>query len=107
MAMMTQAAVERRFLDPAAIQLKYQLARMHHSCPLRFSAVAGGGMASFTLSVVPPPRSRFPRGPMKKLFRWLGERVAWEFLREPVREIILEILERLFRLFRGRCAAKV
>ena len=43
MAMMTQAAVERRFLDPASIQYKYQLARMHHSCPLRFSAVAGGG----------------------------------------------------------------
>ncbi len=101
MAMMTQAAVERRFLDPASIQYKYQLARMHHSCPLRFSAVAGGGMASFTLSVVPPPRPRrrrFPRWPMK--------RVASEVLREPVREII-EILERLFRLFRDRCAAKV
>ena len=104
--MMTQAAVERRFLDPASIQYKYQLARMHHSCPLRFSAVAGGGMVSATLSVVTPPRPRFRRWPMK-LLRWLGERVAWEVLREPVREIILEILERLFRLFRGRCAAKV
>ena len=106
MAMMTQAAVERRFLDPASIQYKYQLARMHHSCPLRFSAVAGGGMASFTLSVVPPPRPRFPRWPMK-LLRWLGERVALEVLREVLGEPVREILERLFRLFRGRCAAKV
>ena len=102
MAMMTQAAVERRFLDPASIQLKYQLARMHHSCSLRCSPVVVGVMVSATPSVVNPPRPRFPRWPMK-LLRWLGERVAWEVLREPV----LEILERLFRLFRGRCAAKV
>ena len=92
MAMMTQAAVERRFLDPASIQYKYQLARMCR--PLRFSAVAGGGRASFTLSVVPPPRSWWP---MK--LRWLGKQVA----REALREAVSEILE----LFRVRRAAKV
>ena len=102
MAMMTQAAVERRFLDPASIQLKYRLARRPQA------HAVNAGPVSFNFTVSQPTvrlRSRFPRWPMQglKLLRWLGERVAWEVLREPVREI----LERLFRVFRGRCGAKV
>ncbi|MCY4030380.1 MAG: hypothetical protein OXH75_29220 [Acidobacteria bacterium] len=110
MAMMAQAAVERRFLDPAAIQLKYRLARRHHPRPVLISAqIYGVGTTGATLTVVTPPRPRFPRWPMQLLLR-CAERIGWDVARphlEPVIDGLKELLERGWELFRRRCDARV
>ena len=99
MTMTPAAAVERRFNDPDAIQLKYQLAWKDLPRPGSVSGVLHHATRGNGTPVITPPRPRFPRWPMQ-LLRWLCKRVAWEVLREPVSEILKE-------LFRGRRAAKV
>ena len=110
MAMMTQAAVERRFLDQASILLKYQFARNHHPRPVHISAeIYGSGTTGATVTVVIPPRPRFPRWPMQLLLR-CAERIGWDITRphlEPVIDGLKELLERGWELFRGRCNARV
>ena len=67
MVVMTQAAVERRFLDLTSIQLKYRLARR----PQAHAVDAGPVQFNFTVSQptvrLVRPRSRFPRWPMQGL----------------------------------------
>ena len=112
MAMMTHAAVERRFLDLDSILMKYRLARKHHPRrPVHVSGElsGGGGTMSATVTVVTPPRPRFPRWPMQLLLR-CAERIGWDVARphlEPVIDGLKELLERGWELFRGRCDAKV
>lgn len=98
MAMMTQAAVERRFLDPAAIQLKYRLARRHHPRPVHISAeIYGGGTVSATVSVA-SPCPRFPRWPMQLLTlfgRWASSKLLDQLL-----EWLELLLDHMFRRLR-------
>ena len=99
MTMTPAAAVERRFNDPDAIQLKYQLARKDLPRPVSISGVLDHAIRGNGTPVITPPGPRFPRWPMQLLW-WLGKRVTWEVLREVVSESFKG-------LFRGRCAAKV
>ena len=101
MTMTTQAAVERRLLEPASIQRKYRLARR----PQAHTVDAEPVHFSFTVSqpmVRRRPRSRFPKWPLKLLLRCaerIGWHVAWPHL-EPIIEDIKELVERGWELFR-------
>ena len=102
---MTQAAVERRFLDPPAVQRKYQLARSRR--PQAHMVAAGPVHFSFTTSeptvrVVPAP-PRFPRWPkLPKVPEWVGwASLLWNN-QDTIVEAAKSILDALLGLFRCR-----
>ena len=97
MVMMSQAAVERRFLDFASIQLKYRLARR----PQAHTVDAGPVQFSFAVSQptirLVRPRSRFPRWPMQ------GLKLTWRLWRAA--DFVRHVLEEHWpEVFRGRAA---
>ena len=96
MAMMTQAAVERRFLDPASIQLKYRLARRPQA------HAVDAGPVSFNFTVSQPTvrlRSRFPRWPMQ------GLKLVWRLWRAA--DVLAEHWPELYDALAGFMSAVV
>ena len=108
LALMTPAAVERRFRDLPALHREFQLARERRARTVDIGPVrirSGVPTVRVRVEVVPAPRPRFPRWPkLPKVPEWLG----WASLLWNNQDTIMEaargILDALLGLFRRRAA---